>query len=108
MKKTIILSAAGLMALFIAGYVAATGGSFSAATEICDILYNIRDLLHYIVGGIAAVVIVLQGVKWVGSAEDAGARKQAKQGIIHAVIGLIIVMLAVWVTLIIFQAGCGL
>jgi hypothetical protein len=108
MRKTTALFMAGLIVLFIAGYVAATAASgiISAKTAICAILYNIRDLLSFIAGGIAAVVIVLQGVKWVGSAEDPGARKQAKQGIIHAIVGLVIVLVAVWIVVLVFGTDC--
>jgi hypothetical protein len=56
-----------------------------------------------IAGGVAIVIIVLQGVKWTGSAEDPGARKQAKQGIIHVVVGLVIVLLAVWIVGMVFS-----
>ena len=80
-----------------------------AATAICKILFNLQFLLTSIAGGLGIVVITLQGIKWIGSAEDPGARKQAKQGIIHAVVGLIIVILAVFIVGLVFTAGtCGI
>ncbi len=109
MKKSGALLA-GLMVLTLAGFVAAgatSTGALSAKTAICDVLFNIRDLLYAIAGGVAAVVITLQGIKWAGSAEDPGARKQAKQGIIHAVVGLIIVLLAVWIVVLVFGSQCA-
>ena len=108
MKKFGAIVMAGLVLLTLVGLVAASGaatGLDSAKTRICEILYNIRDLLTFIAAGIAAVVIVLQGVKWVGSAEDPGARKQAKQGIIHAVVGLIIVLVAVWIVVMVVASN---
>jgi len=73
-----------------------------AAIAICGIFVNIYYFLYSIAGGIGTVIITLQGIKWIGSAEDRDVRKQAKQGIIHAVIGLIIVMLAVAIVQMVF------
>ena len=104
MSKKLLIS--GCLLLSMVGVAVATGataGVVSAQTAICTILSNIQLLLMAIAGGIGIVVITLQGIKWAGSAEDPGARKQAKQGIIHAVIGLIIVMLAVWIVVIVFS-----
>jgi FtsH-binding integral membrane protein len=73
-----------------------------AAEAICNIFTNIYYVLYSIAGAIGTVVITLQGIKWIASAEDRDIRKQAKQGIIHAIIGLIIVMLAVLIVQMIF------
>jgi Na+-driven multidrug efflux pump len=72
-----------------------TNATLEAAMAICTIFGNIHMFLYSIAGGIGTVIITLQGIKWIASAEDHDARKLAKQGIIHAIIGLIIVMLAV-------------
>jgi len=94
------------------GYAAAvtvSPGMESAKTVICNVLYNIRSLLSYIAAGVAVVIITLQGIKWAASADDPGARKQAKEGIVHAVVGLIIVLLAIWIVVMVFSgAECGL
>jgi hypothetical protein len=95
----------GLLALLLVGTASATlvaTGMVSARSALCAILFNIRLLLSFIAAAVAAVVITLQGIKWAGSAEDPGARKQAKQGIIHAVIGLVIVLAAIWIVTMIF------
>ena len=76
--------------------------TIEAANAICGIFGNIYYFLYSIAGGIGTVIITLQGIKWIASAEDHDVRKQAKQGIIHAVIGLIIVMLAVWIVEMVF------
>jgi hypothetical protein len=107
MKRTTYV-VTGLLLLALIGLVSATTqstGMKSATTAICDILQNIQWLLYAIAGGVGIVVITLQGIKWAGSAEDPGARKQAKQGIIHAVIGLVIVILAVWIVMMVFTAN---
>ena len=58
---------------------------------------NLRFILTVIAAAIGILVMVLQGIKWIGSADDPGARKQAKQGLVHAIIGMIIVVIAIWV-----------
>jgi len=84
-------------------------GTFTTGTaqNICLIIENLRYLLMYIAGAIATLVLVINGIKWTGSSDDPGARKQAKQGIIHAVVGLIIVMIAVNVVALIYAGGCA-
>jgi hypothetical protein len=103
MKRTNVLKAGLILAS--AGLAAAGSGASTAISAICQVLQNIDLLLYAIAGGIGVVVITLQGIKWAGSAEDPGARKQAKQGIIHAIIGLIIVLLAVWIVTMVFTGG---
>ena len=106
MGKKLFIS--GSVLLFLAGQVAAataSSGAQSAVAAICTVLENVAFMLYMITAGVGIVVIVLQGIKWAGSAEDPGARKSAKQGIIHAVVGMIIVLLAVWIVRIVFTAG---
>jgi hypothetical protein len=97
----------GYCLLLTAGFAAATSSTtiVSAATAVCKVLENIQALLWSIAGGLAVVVITLQGIKWTGSAEDPGARKSAKMGVIHAVVGLIIVLLATWIVAVVFPFG---
>ena len=107
--KTKGMLMSGIALLTLVGAVVAqttSTGMISATTQICTILWNIQWLLYAIAAGIAIVVITLQGIKWAGSAEDPGARKQAKQGIIHAVVGLIIVLLAVTIVVMVFGSDC--
>ena len=107
MKMKMVLGIAMAMMLFasFASAQSVVAGASGASSAICQILYNVTWLLRMITAGVGTVVIVLQGIKWAGSAEDPGARKQAKQGIIHAVVGLIIVLLAVWIVEIVFTGG---
>lgn len=57
-----------------------------------------------IAGGIAVVILILAGIKWMGGSDDPAARKLAKDMIIHTVIALIIIVLA---TLIVEIASGG-
>ncbi len=74
----------------------------SAINPINCILCRIINIMWGIVAGIATLVIMLAGLKWMGSAEDPGARAQAKTSIVHALVGLIIVIVSLlvigWVT----------
>jgi len=62
------------------------------------------------------LMIVVGGLKWMGAMEDVNARAQAKTTVIHAIIGLIIVVIAMWVvnwmfigagTFAIYQFNCS-
>jgi len=79
-------------------------GTTSAAVAVTDVtnpinclLCRILTILWGIVAAIATFVIVLAGLKWIGSADDPGGRAQAKATIVHAIIGLIIVTVAMQV-----------
>ncbi len=106
MKTASIISILLLSMATIASAQASTATS-QATSVICNVLVSIRTVLYLIAAGVGVVVITLQGVKWAGSADDPGARKQAKQGIIHAIVGLIIVLVAVAVVTMVFGSTCG-
>lgn len=97
--------------IFLASTVIAwspTVGSWagSAGSNICSVLSNLKGLLQMIAGGVAVLVIVVNGVKWIGSSDDPGARKQAKEGIVHAVVGLVIVLIAVEIVTMVYGNSC--
>ena len=106
-KKTLPLLGMLLLASMVSALEAYPGGwSDEAAQTICDLLDNIRGLLQMIAGALATLIIVMNGIKWIGSSDDPGARKQAKEGIVHAVVGLVIVLIAVNVVALIISSGC--
>jgi len=47
-----------------------------------------------ICGALAAAVFMIAGIKWVSSRDDAGARNSARTTMVHAIAGLIVVLLA--------------
>lgn len=59
-------------------------------TTLCSIVVTFWG----IAAAVASFMIVLAGVRWSGSMEDPQTRKEAKTTIIHAIVGLIIVMVA--------------
>ncbi len=95
----------GLLLIGLVGTVSAQPETSLLKDALSTILCVIIQLLIFIAGGIAIVIIVLNGIKWTASSEDAGARKQAKQGIVHAIVGLIIVLIAIFVVATVVGAG---
>jgi len=73
----------------------APGGDFVAGitTKVSSVVCAFYSAFKSIATGIAALVMVIAGVKWVASENDPGARKAAKDAMIHAVVGLIIITL---------------
>jgi hypothetical protein len=107
-KKQRILSTGSIttLAMLTLSSMASAGTATTQATSIiCQVLGSIRTVLFLIAGGIGITVITLQGIKWAGAADDPGARKQAKEGIIHAIVGLIIVIIAVAIVTLVFTSN---
>lgn len=67
----------------------------SAIYPISCVLCRILQIFWGIAAGIASLVIVLAGLKWIGNADDPSGRAQAKTTIVHAIVGLIIVTVAI-------------
>ncbi|MBM3309234.1 MAG: hypothetical protein FJY77_03180 [Candidatus Altiarchaeales archaeon] len=78
--------------------VSADAGDDAATTAINilgDIFCRLIFVLFFIASGIGCIVMTLEGIRWSASADDAGARKKAKESMIHVFVGLIIVLLAI-------------
>jgi len=81
--------------LVVSTLVSANNTTIEAAqTRICGILERFYDLFLYLAGGIGALMIVFLGVTWIASADNSKARTAAKSGIIHVIIGLLIISVA--------------
>lgn len=107
MKKMILLATLVMLAGFaVAQAPPTTEDATIAAGLVCQILANVKTFFELIAAGIAIVIIVINGIKWIGSSDDPGARKQAKEGIVHAVVGLIIVILAVEIVGLVVTSNC--
>ncbi|MDD5111871.1 MAG: hypothetical protein PHG85_04955 [Candidatus Altiarchaeota archaeon] len=70
---------------------AATTFVDTVTSKVSTVVCGFYLVFKSIATGVAAVVMVLAGVKWVASENDPGARKAAKDTMIHAIVGLIIV-----------------
>ena len=64
------------------------------ARKIEDTIKFIINLLSFVVGVAAVVVMILSGLKFITAGGDANSISQAKNGIIYAIVGLIVAALA--------------
>ena len=74
-----------------------TGGSCTISADTCDLTCIIRkvvNIISIIVGVIAVVMIIVGGFRYVASGGKAESVQGAKNTIMYAIIGLIIVALA--------------
>lgn len=73
-----------------------TGGSCggNAEGQVSGILATVIDIFSLIVGVAAVIMIVVGGLRYITSGGDANSTKGAKDTIIYAIIGLVIVALA--------------
>ncbi|MEM2918560.1 MAG: TrbC/VirB2 family protein [Candidatus Altiarchaeota archaeon] len=65
-------------------------------STLCVLICRVFNLIFFISTGIAALIIIAAGIKWIGSGDDPSARGAAKSTIVHAIIGLIVVIIAVF------------
>lgn len=72
--------------------VATTGADSGTSLEAS--ISDIVNMLLFIVGVIAVIVIIIGGIMYATSAGDPARAKKAKDAILYAVIGLVIAILA--------------
>lgn len=68
-----------------------TGGK---ATSAKDLIQSIVNILLFITGAVAVIMIVIGGLKYVTSNGEASQTKSAKDTIMYSVIGLVVAILA--------------
>lgn len=76
------------------GVTAVGGGSGNGQTDFTKSIQTIVNLMMFILGLIAVIMIIIGGFRYVTSNGDAGATKTAKDTIMYAVIGLVVAILA--------------
>jgi len=64
------------------------------STNVGDIIKTIVDVMLFILGAIAVIMIVIGGIRYTISQGDSTAVTAAKNTILYAVIGLIVALLA--------------
>lgn len=67
-------------------------------TTDADLFTNALDLTYFIAGIVAVVVIVVSGIMYITSSGDAPKVAKAKNMLLYAVVGLILVILAFTIT----------
>lgn len=68
--------------------------SGAAADKISGTVQAILNILSIIIGIIAVISIIINGLKFITSGGDSNGISAAKNGIIYAIVGLIVVALA--------------
>lgn len=79
----------------VCGGAALAGGSCTTDTgSLTTTIRNIVNLLSVIVGIVAVIVVVISGFRYVTSGGDSSKISGAKNTLIYAIVGLVIVALA--------------
>jgi hypothetical protein len=93
--------------LFCASFVSADF-AVDVTAKVSAVVCGFVSVFISIATGVAAVVMTLAGIKWIASENDPGARKAAKDTIIHAIVGMIIItIISSVIGLIIKNGMCG-
>lgn len=73
-----------------------TGGSCTAAGSITlnNALKAVLNILSFIAGIAAVIMIILSGLKYITSGGDSSSIASAKSGLIYAIVGLIVVAMS--------------
>lgn len=75
--------------------VQATGGTCTGGEgEIKGIINTVVDILSIIVGAVSVIMIIIGGLRYITSAGDSSNVQAAKNTILYAIVGLVIVIFA--------------
>jgi hypothetical protein len=66
----------------------------STGDDAKNVISTVVNLLLYILGAVAIIMIIVGGIMYVTSGGDAGGVKKAKDTITYAIIGLIVAIMA--------------
>lgn len=78
----------------ISGGVKGVGGGDANTDDLSDNLKTIVNILLFVLGAIAVIMIIIGGIRYTTSNGDAGSIKGAKDTILYSVIGLVVAILA--------------
>lgn len=80
---------------------ACSGGSGSTAVcgastkdELPNIIKNVINLLFFVIGMIAVIMIVIGGIRYATSGGDSSQIQAAKNTVLYAVVGLVVAIMA--------------
>lgn len=110
-KTLIAVFAVAVLGVFALTPVATVGaldplagvcGSSTAPSQVCDnkdddagkIINSVINILLFIVGTIAVIMIIVAGIFYVTSAGDAGKVTKAKNTLTYSIVGLLVALLA--------------
>lgn len=76
------------------GLSAGTKGCSSPGVSINDVIKSVVNIISGIVGVVAVIMIIVGGFKYITSGGDANNVSSAKNTIVYAIVGLVVVALA--------------
>lgn len=68
--------------------------SGNSAGAFSNLLENVINLLLFIIGAIAVIMIIIGGIRYTTSAGDANQAKSARDTVLYSVVGLVIAIMA--------------
>jgi len=69
-------------------------GSGAGSEEINNTVVDVINILSFVVGMISVIMIIIAGIKYVTASGDPGSLKSARNTVIYALVGILIVALA--------------
>lgn len=76
------------------GEVNSSGGCNESVSSLSSIFRTVANILLFLVGAVAVIMLIIGGFRYVTSNGDAAAIKGAKDTILYAIIGIIVAFLA--------------
>jgi hypothetical protein len=92
MKKKLIV----VLLLLVAAVSNVSGGFLADAISerFVNIICGIFNGLKLVGGGVASLVFVYAGIKWITEADDPGARKNARDNMKWAIVGILVIIMS--------------
>ena len=94
MKKFLLVFA---LTLLVVPFIVSAQATESAITTICNILQIAKTIVAAIGFGIAVILLIVAGIKYMNAGGDSAKAEEARNGIINALIGIAIVVAAVFI-----------
>lgn len=100
--KTLLYSSAGLLFFAPAAFASVQSGADNAKPASAPqdlfgstgVFHTIANVLIFLVGAVAVIMLIIGGFRYVVSQGDAGSVKQAKDTILYAIIGIVVAIIA--------------
>lgn len=81
------------------------GGACNDKSTVASILGNLADVLIYLVGAIAVIMIIVGGLRYVTSNGDAKQAESARNTMLYAAIGVVLAMAAYAIVTFVLKIG---
>jgi hypothetical protein len=78
-------------------FIQQPGNTGGVTTDLPTLVTNIVNILLFVAGALAIIYLIYSGILYISSAGNPDAAKKGQQGVLNAVIGLIIIVLAFFI-----------